>query len=220
MNDKIQEKGKGKQQENTDEKKEDIKKDDLKQEQQGSTDKNQEYLKIIDDLQEKLKKSEEETALLKDSLLRKQADFDNFRKRMIREKEDTVKFANTNLLIDLINIIDDFERAINSAQDSKDFDKFHEGIALIEKRFASMLEGKWNLVRFDSSNAKFDPEMHEAVMVEKKSGLNEPVVAEVFQNGYILNSRVIRNAKVKVFMPEEEQPVNELAEDTSGDAAE
>jgi molecular chaperone GrpE len=189
-----------------------VKKEDLKQETAASPDRNKECLEIIDELQGKLKKAEEEAAVYKDTILRKQADFDNYRKRMIREKEETVKFANTNLLIDLMDIIDDFERAISSAQESKNFDKFHEGIALIEKRFVSMLANKWNLVRFDSLNAEFNPEVHEAVMVEKKSDLTEPVVAEVFQNGYLLNSRVIRNAKVKVFMPEEIQSSDELSE--------
>ena len=94
----------------------------------------------VDEIKEKLKKAEEEIAVLKDTLLRKQADFENYRKRVIREKEETVKFGNTNLLLDLISIIDDFERAINSADDSKDFDKFHKGIELIEKQFTSMLD--------------------------------------------------------------------------------
>ncbi len=159
--------------------------------------------KILQELKEKLQKAEEENAALKDSLLRKQAEFENYRKRMIREKEETVKYGNSNLLIDLVNIIDDFERAINSAGESKDFDKFYQGIGLIEKQFTSMLEKKWNLVRFDSAGLKFDPERHEAFMMEEKAGIDEPVVAEVFQNGYILNNRVIRNARVKVFMPAE-----------------
>ena len=154
-----------------------------------------------EDLDAKLKKAEEEILGLRDNILRKQADFENFRKRVIKEKEETVKFANTNLLLDLVNIIDDFERAINSTADSKDFDKLYKGIELIEKQLSSMLEKKWNLVKFGSAEDKFDPEKHEAFMKEEKEGIAEPVVAEVFQNGYLLNSRVIKHAKVKVFMP-------------------
>ncbi len=161
----------------------------------------EESIKIVEDLKDKIKKAEDEVTSLKDSILRKQADFENFRKRVIKEKEETVKFGNTNLLLDLVNIIDDFERAINSATDSKDFEKFHKGIELIEKQFSSMLEKKWNLVKFGSAGDKFDPEKHEAFMKEEKDEIEEPVVGEVFQNGYMLNSRAIRHAKVKVFMP-------------------
>lgn len=161
----------------------------------------EENIEVADDLNEKLKKAESEVAELKDSLLRKHADFENFRKRVIREKEETIKYGNTNLLLDLVDIIDDFERAINSAKDSKDFQQFHQGVQMIEKQFSSMLEKKWNLARMDSAGEKFDPEKHEALMMEEKEGVEEPIVAEVYQNGYMLNGRVIRHAKVKVSMP-------------------
>jgi molecular chaperone GrpE len=160
----------------------------------------EESIKIVDDLKDKLKKAEDEVSYLHDSILRKQADFENFRKRVLKEKEETIKYANTNLLLDLINIIDDFERAINSTADSKDFERFYKGIELIEKQFSSMLEKKWNLVKFASVGDKFDPEKHEAFMKEEKEGVAEPVVAEIFQNGYLLNNRVVRPVKVKVFM--------------------
>lgn len=156
---------------------------------------------FAEELTTKLVKAEEEIASLKDSLLRKQADFENYRKRMIKEKEETLKYGNSNLLNDLVGVIDDFGRAIASGAESKDFDKFHEGISLIEKQFNSMLEKKWNLVKMDAVGEKFDPERHEALMMEEKDDIEEPVVADVFQNGYLLNNRIIRNAKVKVLMP-------------------
>ncbi|MCL2791717.1 MAG: nucleotide exchange factor GrpE [Spirochaetaceae bacterium] len=166
---------------------------------------------VIENLKDKLKKSEEEIAGLRDNILRKQADFDNFRKRVIKEKEETIKYGNTNLLLDLVNIIDDFERAINSSADSKDFEKFYKGIELIEKQFSSMLEKKWNLVKFAAAGDKFDPEKHEAFMKEEKEGITEPVVAEVFQYGYMLNNRAIRHAKIKVFMPKNEATAEHAA---------
>ncbi|MCL2294168.1 MAG: nucleotide exchange factor GrpE [Spirochaetes bacterium] len=167
----------------------------------GNCNNTEESAKTGEDLKEKLKKAEDEIAGLRDSILRKQADFENFRKRVIKEKEETIKYGNTNLLLDLVTIIDDFERAINSAADSRDFNKLYEGIELIEKQFSSMLEKKWNLVKFGSAGEKFDPEKHEAFMKEGKDGVEEPIVAEIFQNGYMLNGRAIRHAKVKVFMP-------------------
>ncbi len=154
-----------------------------------------------DEMVLKIEKLESENAELKDKFLRKHADFENFRKRMFKEKEDSIKYANSNLLGDLIPIIDDFERAINSADDSKDFDTFLKGVELIEKQFASMLEKKWGLKRFDAKGESFDPEKHEAFMMEESSSVSEPKVVEVFQKGYQLNDRVIRHAKVKVSMP-------------------
>ena len=90
---------------------------------------------------------EEENSHLKDQLLRKQADFENFRKRIYRDKEEAVKYANQMLLLDLVGVIDDFERAIVSSEESKDFSAFHEGIILIEKQLTSMLAKKWGLSR-------------------------------------------------------------------------
>lgn len=154
-----------------------------------------------DELMKKIEKLETENAELKDKFLRKHADFENFRKRMFKEKEDSIKFANANLLGDLIPIIDDFERAINSAENSKDFDTFLKGVELIEKQFASMLENKWGLKRFDAVGDHFNPEKHEALMMEESAEIEDPQVVEVFQRGYQLNERVIRHAKVKVSMP-------------------
>jgi molecular chaperone GrpE len=144
---------------------------------------------------------EREIAELKDQLLRKSADFDNYRKRMHREKEEFASYANRELLLDIVPIIDDFERAIKSAEESHDFQAFHDGIVMIEKQFTSMLERKWKLVRFDSIGEEFDPQRHEAMMTEEVPGHEHPVVLEDFQKGYLLHDRVLRPAKVKVSMP-------------------
>ncbi|MFP3042664.1 nucleotide exchange factor GrpE [Treponema primitia] len=150
----------------------------------------------IADLEEKLREAN-------DLYLRKAADFENFRKRMNREKQDAIDFANQSLLLDLILIIDDFDRAIKSAENSKEFDSFYEGITLIEKRLTTQLENKWGLKRFDSAGEAFDPNRHEAIMMEKSPEITDPVVQEDFFKGYTLKDRVVRSAKVKVLMPEE-----------------
>jgi molecular chaperone GrpE len=154
---------------------------------------------VIADLEARL-------AEAKDQYLRKAADFENFRKRMIREKQEAIDFANQALLLDLIPIIDDFERAIQSAGTSKDFNTLYEGIGMIEKRLISQLESKWGLKRFDSAGESFDPNRHEALMVEKSADITEPVVREDLLKGYTLKDRVIRSAKVKVCMPETGSP--------------
>ena len=144
---------------------------------------------------------ERELADLKDQLLRKSADFDNYRKRMQREKEGFASYANRELLLDIVPIIDDFERAIKSGEESEDFSSFHDGIVMIEKQFTSMLERKWKLRRFDSEGEEFDPQRHEAMMTEDSADVEHPTVREDFQKGYLLNERVLRPAKVKVAMP-------------------
>ncbi|MDR0524596.1 MAG: nucleotide exchange factor GrpE [Spirochaetaceae bacterium] len=153
---------------------------------------------------------EDETGALKEQLaelnnqyLRKAADFENFRKRMNRDKQEAVDFANQGLLLDLIQVIDDFDRAIKSAETSKDFSSFYEGISMIEKRLSSQLENKWGLKRYDSAGETFDPNRHEAIATEKSPEIEEPTVGEEFLKGYTLKDRVIRTAKVKVLMPDQ-----------------
>jgi molecular chaperone GrpE len=152
---------------------------------------------------EKINALEAQVAELKDQYLRKAADFENFRKRMNQEKASAIDFANQSLLLDLIPVIDDFERAIKSADSSEDFKSFHEGVTMIEKRLSSDLENKWGLKRYESANQPFNPEIHEAIMMDKSADVSEPTVAEDFLKGYMLKERVIRAAKVKVLMPAE-----------------
>jgi molecular chaperone GrpE len=144
---------------------------------------------------------EEEVASLKDKLLRKQADYENFRKRLFREKEESMKYANQMVLLDITSVIDDFERAIKSAEESKDFNAFHDGIVMIEKRLVSTLEKKWELKRFDSVGEVFDPEKHLAIAVEENSEHEVPTVLEDYQKGYLFHERILRPAKVKVSQP-------------------
>ena len=175
-------------------------------------------------VEQKFAELEVKYAELNDQYLRKAADFENFRKRMIKEKQDLLDFSNQNLLLDLLPIIDDFDRAIKSAETSKDFASFYEGIIMIEKRLATDLENKWGLKRFDSGGQPFDPNRHEALQMEKAAGISETVVKDDFVKGYTLKDRVIRFAKVKVIVPESSSPEtagekkaeSESAQGTSG----
>ena len=155
----------------------------------------------IEELVLRINELEEENSSLKDQYLRKQADFENFRKRMLRDKEDAIKYANTSLLSDIITIIDDFERAIKAGADAQDVESFRTGIELIEKQFVGMLERKYGLTRFDSEGEEFDPEKHEAITTEPSSEYEDQVVLEDYQKGYMLHDRVLRHAKVKVSVP-------------------
>ena len=138
---------------------------------------------------------------LKDQLLRKVADFDNYRKRMLKEKEEARQFANSALLEDLCQVLDDFERAIRSSEDAKDFAAFHSGIVMIEGQFASMLERKYNLKRLEALGAVFNPDHHEAIAMEPTQEGKDVVVVEEYQKGYQLHERVLRTSKVKVGHP-------------------
>ena len=155
------------------------------------------------DLQERIQQLEQEVEESKDQLLRKAADFENFRKRLAREKEESIKYANAALLSDVVPIIDDFERAIQSAADSKDFDAFHTGVSMIEQRMVGMLERNWGLKRFSANGEPFDPEKHEAIAVEETDQHDTEIVLEDYQKGYLLHDRVLRPAKVKVARPVE-----------------
>ena len=141
---------------------------------------------------------------LRNELLRKQADFENSRKRLIRDKEEAIKFANSGLLVDLTGILDDFERAISSAAKGRDFETLHSGIELIEKQLLGTLERKWGLTRFDSAGQPFDPERHEALATEPSPEYCEATVLEDYQKGYTLHGRVIRAARVRVATPVDE----------------
>ncbi|MBN1523577.1 MAG: nucleotide exchange factor GrpE [Spirochaetales bacterium] len=142
-----------------------------------------------------------ENAEMKDRLLRTLAEFENFKKRVTREKEESIKYANSMLLLDIANVIDNFERALKSAEESNDFAAFHSGVALIEKEMTTMLETKYGLLRFNAKGSVYDPQKHEALMSEESKEIKEPTVLEDFQSGYTLHGRVLRPAKVKVGQP-------------------
>jgi len=157
---------------------------------------------------DKIAELEAQLAEVRDQFLRKAADFENFRKRMNQEKQNAIEFANQTLLLDIIPIVDDFQRAIQSAEASAELTELPagkamlDGITMIEKRLMGQLEAKWGLKRFNSAGEPFDPNRHEAMMMEKSPDVKEPVVQEDLVKGYTLKDRVIRAAKVKVIMPE------------------
>jgi len=139
----------------------------------------------------------------KANYLRKHADFENFRRRMLKEKSDSIKLANESLITDLIEVIDNFDRALTSASDNKDFDSFKEGIEMIEKQFKGMLSSNWGLSRIESVGKEFDPQIHEAMFMEDSDDVEVSTVSEEFQSGYMLHDKVLRAPKVKVKKPTE-----------------
>lgn len=144
-----------------------------------------------------ISKNKEEYNVLWDRYVRLQAEFDNYRKRSCKERAEFVKFANEGLIIELVGILDNFERGIKAAEFKKDFDLLHQGVEMISKQFRDLLEAK-GLNRVESVDKKFDPHSHEAVEVIESEDSQDDMIVEELQPGYLLNGRVIRPAKVKV----------------------
>jgi len=127
-----------------------------------------------------------------------QAEFDNFRKREALDRKDFMKFANHELISALLNIVDDFERAVFASKDEKD----KNALQMILVRFKKVL-AEHGVKPIDALGKKFDPHMHEAFLSEE-SDKEEGTVLEELQKGYMLHDRVIRHSKVKVAKKKEE----------------
>lgn len=166
-------------------------------------------------LEEKYAELEKENAKLKDDYLRKVADFDNYRKRMLKEKQDAFDYANTAILTDLVAILDDFDRGLAAMQDATDAKAVIDGIKMINKQMKGFLESKYNLSSYCEQGDAFDPNIHEALS-SVPADVDEPVCAEVYLKGYKLKDRVIRHAKVLVHMP---KPKTEGSESEKEEAA-
>jgi len=144
-------------------------------------------------LKEKSEKAEESF----DRLLRIQADFDNYKKRLEKEKIEFIKFANEELMVEILKILDDFERAVEAGKSKHDFDILYKGVEMIHKDLKEFLKQK-GLKEIEAKGKRFDPHEHEAMMQEERDDTPEDHVVEEFQKGYKLNDRVIRPSKVKV----------------------
>ena len=152
--------------------------------------------------EEKIAALEKENADLKDQLLRRAADFDNYRKRTIKEKQEAYDYANTGLLQDLLDSLDNLERTVDAAEKANDAKAIADGVKIIGSSLVGMLESKYNLTAFGQAGDDFDPAMHEAIG-SVQDDVEKPVLKEVYLKGYKLKDRVIRNAKVMVTMPKD-----------------
>lgn len=148
---------------------------------------------------EKIKELEEEKAKLQDALLRQQAEFINYRKRIDDEKSKILKFCNEDLIEDILPTLDNFERAINMDDDNleDEVSKFLSGFIMIYNNFFETLK-KYGVEEIDCLNKKFDATFEQAVMTKKVEGTEPDMVVSVLQKGYILKGKVIRPAMVIV----------------------
>ena len=146
----------------------------------------------------KLKEEADKAKEYWDKILRLQADFDNTRKRLEREKNDFVKFANEGIILELLNILDDLERTVELAQSKhQDLSAFLKGVEMILAHLYDMLK-EYGVKPIEAQGKLFDPHYHEALMQIENKDMPEHTNIEELQKGYLLNDRVIRTAKVKV----------------------
>ncbi len=165
-----------------------------------------ENLEVLDDVcgcGDNCNCGEEEILVLKNNIenLEKkvqlaQAELINYRKRKDEETSNMLKFANMDLILDLLPVIDNFERALAVTTDAS-FDKYNEGYKLIYNHILDTLK-KFGVCEIEALDKEFDPSLHEAVMIGKEEDKPNDVVLEVFSKGYTLKGRVIRPSKVKV----------------------
>ena len=136
---------------------------------------------------------------LEDSLLRSKAEFINYRKRLEEEQSRLLKYCNEDLIKETLPILDNFERAIKMDDTNLDDEvsKFLSGFKMIYCNLINILKS-YGVIEIDGNNKPFDPTYHEAIMTEKRDGVQPGMVLEVLQKGYILKDKVIRPAMVKV----------------------
>ncbi|WP_337985759.1 nucleotide exchange factor GrpE [Dehalobacter sp. DCM] len=152
-----------------------------------------------DHLQHLREEIEEQKAKAEDyysQLQRLMAEFDNFRKRTQKEKEETAKYASERLILALLPVLDNFERAIVSSRKNSDFEALSQGVEMIERMFLKVLEDE-GLKAIPSVGKEFDPYLHEALLRED-SDQPENMILEELQRGYYLKEKVIRPSRVKV----------------------
>lgn len=152
----------------------------------------------LESLRALLQTKEEEVAKEKKEYMFLMAEFDNFRKRTLRERSELIKNASEKALQGILPIVDDFERGLDAIKDSSDAEAVKEGMALIYNKLVKYL-GDNGVKAMESTGADFDPDLHEAVaMVPADADTTAGKVKDTVQRGYTLNDKVLRHAKVVV----------------------
>ncbi len=150
---------------------------------------------------------EAENRRLADEMLRMRAEMENSKKRLHRLFEEKAQEKSKQLLLDIITLLDNFERAMTAGEHSKQdkgrssADSVVEGIRMMEEEFLQTLSSKWGLTRYNSVNLEFDPALHEAMMKEYSDEVSCETVTEEFMKGYMFYEKVLRPAKVKITVP-------------------
>ena len=146
--------------------------------------------------EEETKKLKDEIETLKNDYLRKQAEFQNFTKRKEKEVEELKKFSSEKIITQFLGSLDNFERAIESSIESKDFDSLLKGVEMIVRNLKDIMTSEG--VEEISTEGAFNPEYHHAVGIEASEDKKEDEIVKVLQKGYMMKGKVIRPAMVIV----------------------
>lgn len=151
----------------------------------------------VDELTKQLEQGKTENASLTDQLLRKQAEFDNYRKRIERERSEFYQHGRREVLLQMLSVLDNFERAMSSVSNSDQGSALLQGIELIYKQFKDALT-KFGVAPIDAVGQVFDPHLHEAVTIEQTADYEANTIIAEFQKGYRLGDQLLRPSQVKV----------------------
>jgi len=150
-----------------------------------------------EDLMIRLKEKEKEATENFDKYIRTVAELENYKKRVAKEKTELVKYGNENLIRDILPLADSLERACKHACNSDDFEAFRTGLKLVQDQLESCLE-KYGVEKIEAIGKDFDPNIHEALLQVDTEEHGDNRVIDEFEKGYLLNSRLLRPAKVSV----------------------
>jgi len=149
-----------------------------------------------------IKQLREECENVKQEYLRHAADKENLRKRLEKEKQDFYQYALSDFLLEMLGVLDNFERALESKGKMKS-KNLQEGVEMIYKQLLDILK-KNGVTPVDTDEKSFNPHLHQAFMSEESEDVSEPTVSEIFQRGYTLHERLLRPSLVKVLTPKKE----------------
>ena len=172
--------------------------------EEGDSAEEEKKLSPMEELQEQLKKKDVELVEQKSDFLREKADLENFRKRLAKDKTDSVQFANERLLKELVEIDDNMNRALNTPNTS--LESLKEGVEMIQKQFSTFLKNQ-KVEPVEAMGKPFDPSLHEVMTQLESEEHEENTVIQEYSTGYTLNGRILRSAKVVISKkPAEEIP--------------
>jgi molecular chaperone GrpE len=133
----------------------------------------------------------------KDWLLRKAAEFDNFKRRAESDSANIIRYATESLIEDLLPVVDDFERSLKHSKESKEYDALVKGIELIYQKLVKLLDNR-GVKPFETVGKEFSVDYHDALMQTPRTDLPPHTVVQEVEKGYMLNDKVLRHAKVIV----------------------
>lgn len=167
--------------------------------------------KKLEQAESEIKELGNEVLQWKDECLRQVADKDNLRKRLEREKNEFFHYAMSDLLKELLTVVDNFERAIQT-QDQGDVTNFRAGVEMIYRQLLDVLM-KQGVQPVEPEDRKFDPQFHQAFSTEESKEVKEAEISEVLQKGYMLRDRLLRPSLVKVLIPKKKDKKEDKEEE-------